>query len=412
MKKKKTVKVGIGFVTGRKSFKNVAQTYIEGWNTALNKEISLNLFVSYDLKYSNTRASDYKISDEGLLDIVDSAHYLSSTSIDTEAQSLVVKGVITQAEAKLIFGEGYAMKRNATLYYALKNNMDYLIFLDDDEYPMAVFKTEIGIAWKGQEIISTHIQNIQHADMTHGYHCGYVSPIPNLRFNESLAEEDFHLFIEAISNDIINWESVKQKMDDGGATYASLATINEQMVEYVEEIGGMKFISGANLGFNLSNIDKVFPFYNPPGARGEDTFLSTAICECKIRKIHCYTFHDGFGEYENLLHGVLPTQLKTMRPDKSAVTNRFLKATIGWIRYKPLLIYITDKNNFEARIAQIRENLKLVLPKICAYFENDRFMEIMEELELYQGNVKRHYRDFQKTKAAWIKVVKYLKNGI
>jgi hypothetical protein len=412
LKKKKTVKVGIGFVTGRKSFKNVAQTYIEGWNTALNKEISLNLFVSYDLKYSNTRASDYKISDEGLLDIVDSAHYLSSTSIDTEAQSLVVKGVITQAEAKLIFGEGYAMKRNATLYYALKNNMDYLIFLDDDEYPMAVFKTEIGIAWKGQEIISTHIQNIQHADMTHGYHCGYVSPIPNLRFNESLAEEDFHLFIEAISNDIINWESVKQKMDDGGATYASLATINEQMVEYVEEIGGMKFISGANLGFNLSNIDKVFPFYNPPGARGEDTFLSTAICECKIRKIHCYTFHDGFGEYENLLHGVLPTQLKTMRPDKSAVTNRFLKATIGWIRYKPLLIYITDKNNFEARIAQIRENLKLVLPKICAYFENDRFMEIMEELELYQGNVKRHYRDFQKTKAAWIKVVKYLKNGI
>ncbi|MDR1961899.1 MAG: hypothetical protein LBQ16_06410, partial [Gracilibacteraceae bacterium] len=347
--------------------------------------------------------------DEGILDIVDSAHYLSSVSIDAEAQSLIDKKVISPAESRLIFGEGYAMKRNATLYYALKNNMDYLIFLDDDEYPLAVFKTARGIAWKGQEILSTHIQNIQYADMTHGYHCGYVSPIPNLRFNETLSESDFRLFIEAISNDIISWKSVKKKMDAGGVTYASLATINEQMVEYVEEIGGMKFISGANLGFNLSNIDKVFPFYNPPGARGEDTFLSTAICECKIRKIHCYTFHDGFGVYENLLHGVLPTELKTIRPDKAAVTNRFLKASIGWIRYKPLLIYITDKQNFDSRIAKMRENLRVVIPKICAYFENDKFSDIIAELELYQANVKRHFRDFQKTKEAWIKIVKYLK---
>jgi hypothetical protein len=409
---KNKINVGIGFVTGRRSFKNVAQAYIEGWNASENKEVSLNLFVSYDLKYSDTRASDYKISDEGILDAVDSAHYLSSASIAVEAQSLVDKKVITSAEARLLFGEGYAMKRNATLYYALKNNMDYLIFLDDDEYPMAVFKTAIGIAWKGQEIISTHVQNIQHADMTHGYHCGYVSPIPTLRFDDTLTESDFRMFIEAVSNDIVSWSSVKEKMNTGGVTYARLSTINEKMVEYVEEIGGMKFISGANLGFNLSNIDKVFPFYNPPGARGEDTFLSTAICECKIRKIHCYTFHDGFGEYENLLHGVLPSELKEIRPDKSGVTTRFLKAAIGWIRYKPLLIYITDKKNFDARIAKIRRDLQAVIPKLCAYFSNDRFADVLTELELYQSKAERHYKDFQKTKQAWIKVVRYLKEEV
>lgn len=410
MKTTNKINVGIGFVTGRRSFKNVAQTYIEGWNSSENKDISLNLFVTYDLKYSNTRPSDYKISDEGILDTVDSAHYLSSASIAVEAQSLADKGVITPAEAKLLFGEGYAMKRNATLYYALKNNMDYLIFLDDDEYPMAVFKTAIGIAWKGQEIIATHIRNIQHADMTHGYHCGYVSPIPTLGFDDTLTERDFRLFIESVSNDIISWKSVREKMNAGGVTFASLATINEQMVEYVEEIGGMKFISGANLGFNLSNIDKVFPFYNPPGARGEDTFLSTAICECKIRKIHCYTFHDGFGEYENLLHGVLPSELKAITPDNVAVANRFLKAAIGWIRYKPLLIYITDKENFDARIAKIRADLKIVIPKLCKYFKNDKFADILTELEVYQANAPRHFRDFQKTKKAWIKVVQYLKS--
>ena len=56
----------------------------------------------------------------------------------------------------------------------------------------------------------------------------------------------------------------------------------------------MKFISGANLCFNLKNYKNFPPFYNPPGARGEDTFLSTCLSECSVRKVPCYTFHDGF----------------------------------------------------------------------------------------------------------------------
>ena len=39
------------------------------------------------------------------------------------------------------------------------------------------------------------------------------------------------------------------------------------------QINKAKFISGANLCINLTDAKRVFPFYNPPGARGEDTFL-------------------------------------------------------------------------------------------------------------------------------------------
>ena len=60
--------------------------------------------------------------------------------------------------------------------------------------------------------------------------------------------------------------------------------IFSRTTEVVEEKNKMKFISGANLGFNLKNLDKLFPFYNPPGARGEDTFLSTCICESNNNK--------------------------------------------------------------------------------------------------------------------------------
>lgn len=410
---KKKINVGVGFVTGRKNFKNVVKTYVGNWNESRlvdNKKYALHLFVAYDLKYKSTKVSDYKITDEEILDMVDSAYYLGNSSITNEAQYLVEKKVISLKEAKLIFGEGYAMKRNAVLYFALKNKMDYLVFLDDDEYPLATIKIKDNIVWKGQEVLSTHINNIKYSDMTHGHHCGYISPIPHLDFNDKLSEDEFRIFIESISNDIINWDSVKEKMNDGGITYASLDIINSEIIEVVKEINGMKFISGANLGFNLKNLDKLFPFYNPPGARGEDSFLSTSIGECNIRKVPCYTFHDGFSIYEDLLLGVLPNKLKVMRADSGAITKRFLKASIGWIRYKPLLLYITQRDNYETEIAKMKENLSNVIPKICNYFRNDEFKSILDELEFFHTHVEDHYKDFESTKSAWLKVVKFLKN--
>jgi hypothetical protein len=412
MKMKSKINVGIGFVTGRKSFKSVVKTYIDNWNESGvldTKDFALHLFVAYDLKYSSTKFSDYRVSDEEILDTVDSAHYLGNNAIENEAEHLIEKKAITRSEANLIFGEGYAMKRNIVLYFAFKNKMDYLIFLDDDEYPIATININKSIVWKGQEVISTHINNIAHADMTHGHHCGYISPIPHVSFNSGLTEEDFKLYIESISNDIINWESVREKMDNGGVTFADLDVINSKKIEYVKEINGMKFISGANLGFNLKNIDKIFPFYNPPGARGEDTFLSTSIGECEIRKVHCYTFHDGFGVYEHLLLGVLPNALKIVHPDQGVVTKRFLKASIGWIRYKPLLIYITDGENFNTRILKIKSDLEYVLPKISNYFQNNEFMDILKELDFYIKHVEKHYKDFEKTKATWVKIVTHLR---
>ena len=409
---KKKINVGVGFVTGRKNFKNVVKTYVDNWNESGlvdNKKYALHLFVAYDLKYKSTKLSDYKITDEEIMDMVDSAYYLGDSSIITEAQYLVEKKVISLKEAKLIFGEGYAMKRNAVLYFALKNKMDYLIFLDDDEYPIATIKINDSIVWKGQEVLSTHINNIKDVDMTHGHHCGYISPIPHLNFNDKLSEDDFRIFIESISNDIINWNSIKEKMNDGGVTYADLDIINSDITKDVKEINGMKFISGSNLGFNLKHIDKLFPFYNPPGARGEDTFLSTCISEYNIRKVPCYTFHDGFSNYEHLLLGVLPNQLKAMRADSSVINKRFLKACIGWIRYKPLLIYITQRNSYETEIMKMKEKLSNVIPKICDYFGNEEFKKILDELEFYDDHVEEHYKDFENTKLAWEKVMNFIK---
>jgi hypothetical protein len=223
-----------------------------------------------------------------------------------------------------------------------------------------------------------------------------------------MTEYDFRLLIEAISNDIINWDTVLSVMNNGGVTYADTKILVSDDAEEVQEVNHAKFISGANLCINLTSPDRVSPFYNPPGARGEDTFLSTCLSERKVLRVPCYAFHDGFSTYRHLMDGVLPIKLKYIEADSEAVVTRFYLACIGWIRYKPLLLYITQQEHYEEKIEKMREQLAATLPKVCAYFGRKDFMNISKELELYNKNVRKHYQQFIQTQQIWTKVCEFL----
>jgi len=412
MKENRIINVAIGFVTGRLMFQNVLKTYINKWvedGLIENKKVRIHVLVSYDLRYKNTNTNDYKKVPKELQDLIDSIHFYGSNEIEEEIALLAkIDNTINADDCYLLFGEGYAKKRNIITYFAIKLKMDKLLFIDDDEYPLATYKNNDGkLVWMGQSILSTHLQFNDQADITHGLHCGYISPIPYLVFNNLLTENDFKLFIEALSNDIITWDKIKQVIiNQKGVTYSDENILTNQESYEVEETNGMKFISGANLCFNLKNYKKLPPFYNPPGARGEDTFMSTALNDLKVVKVPCYAFHDGFSMYNNLLNGVLPIELKPIENTSSKVLNRFVSATIGWIRYKPLLVYITDRDNFEATMETMEINLKHTIPKMCAYFKTEEFHKIMIEFHKYKNNVTLYFDEFEKTKTTWTRLLK------
>lgn len=406
------IRVGIGFATGRKSFQKVLKTYVYNLcesGLVENKNIHLSLFVAYDLKYSHTLSTDYTNIKASVRDLLDDVYFICDETMQEDAEELIQNNVIDSDEAKLFFGHsGYASKRNALLYAAIKNKMDYLLFLDDDEYPVAVTNSRSTAVWGGQEVLSTHLQHIQQADITNGYHCGYISPIPYVEFNNTLIEEDFRFFIEAISNDIVNWDTIQSVMNNGGITYADTKVLTEKPVLAVPEVKHTKFISGSNLCINLTKPDRVKAFYNPPGARGEDTFLSTCLSDRNVLRIPCYTFHDGFSAYHHLMDGVLPTHLRPIRIDSELVVNRFYRACIGWIRYKPLLLYITQREAYSEKIEQMNARLNATLPGICAYFGKKEFTNICRELELYHKNVETHYASYISTQEVWSNMVRYL----
>jgi hypothetical protein len=223
-----------------------------------------------------------------------------------------------------------------------------------------------------------------------------------------LREDDFRLFIEAISNDIVSWDTLKKVIKNGGATYADTDILIKNEAEEVLEVNGAKFISGAYLCINLTRPERVNAFYNPPGARGEDTFLSTTLTDRKVLKVPCYTFHDGFGAYGHLLDGVLPIRLKPVPAEGEAVVARFYRACVGWIRYKPLLLYITQRGHYAAKIEDMRQKLNQTVPKICKFFGDDRFGHILLELEHYNRSVEKHYAEFMQTNIIWRKITEYI----
>lgn len=405
------VNVGIGFATGRKSFRKVLKTYLFNFKESgltERENVRLKLLVAYDLRYQNTTPADYTRVRPDLLDMLDAAFFIGKATMQREMNLLVREGVINRREAALFFGSGYAAKRNAVLYTALKNKLDYLIFFDDDEYPLAVTNTRRSAIWGGQHVLTTHLRYIPDADITNGHHCGYISPIPYIAFNDVLDEDTFRLFIEAISNDIINWQNIRAVMENGGVTYADTKVLVSNQAEEVPLYHRTKFISGSNLCLNLRDPLRVNAFYNPPGARGEDTFLSTCLAERRVLRVPCYTFHDGFSTYQHIMDGVLPIKLKYISADSEAVIRRFYQACSGWIRYKPLLLYITRRENYDEEITRMQENIARTLPKLCAYFDCRSFMNIPAELEQYHRNVGKHYRQFIDTQRVWRKITAYL----
>lgn len=404
--------LALAFATGRKQFKDVLATYLSAYkaSVARNEQMPLRLIVlvCYDLTYSGAAREDFVKIDPGVLEGVDSIRFIGQEDMQALREELAAGGIINAREAALLFDCGYAAMRNALVYAALQENADYLLFIDDDEYPLAVSKDESGQAlWYGQDVIGAHLANIEDAAITHGHHCGYVSPIPSLDFEDGYTQDQFKTYIEAVSNDIVDWPSIQRINADGGVTYGSDEIMHNTQAFEVLETNGVKFISGSNLCLNLKYFYRgqcIPPFYNPPRARGEDSFLATCLSEFRIQKVPVYTFHDGFLRYPSILKGVLPPTLEAIQSGQVSVQERFLKASIGWVRYKPLLLYITNRPGFKYQAWRIQEELKRASRDMAEYLEEPGFMSLEDEFASYASQVEEHSADFTAARVAWLKL--------
>ena len=407
----KEINFGIGFVTGRSNVCKVINSY---YNYVLDQlseydgKVNLTFYILYDLSYQHAKRTDfYGIIPEIYRKNI-TITYITPEHIEEEKKVLVENKLLLEREAEMFLGHGHAKGRNTVMYWALKDKIDYLLFWDDDEYPYACMKDENGkVYWKKQRNVIDHINYIQkeNATITRGWHCGYISPIPYIKTEEGISENDVKDFIEAISNEAVTWESIKEIFEKhGGVTFADKKLADGEGAFEIQSENGAKWIAGSTICLNLNEIDKIPAFYNPPGARGEDTFFSVLLDDAKVVRIPMYHFHDGFLKYTGIMNNILPTKLKRIDNDEESIGPRFFKASTGWIKYKPLLMYIQDKEHYKEKIEIAKEKLKNSSEKIDVLFENSDFTRLPDIFEEYDIMVEQHYQDFLETNRIWNKL--------
>lgn len=400
------VNFGIGFVTGRANVCKIINSFYDEILEQIeraHKKVNITIFILFDTEYQGTKREDfYNIKQEVYEKI--NIKYITPEGVNEEIKKLVARHDMQEEDMRFFFGNGHAKGRNTVMYYAIKHKMDYLLFWDDDEYPLATLKEDGKTTWMKQDNILKHIECMEQekADVTIGYHCGYISPIPYIDFNEKFTEENFEKLIEVVSNDIVSWESIREKMENNnGVTYAKKELAQGIGTYEIKSDGIGKWVAGSTLCLNLKNRDKIPAFYNPPYARGEDTFFSTLLDNSKTMRVPVYHFHDGFLKYTEIMNGIYPKSLRKINVKEENIKTRFFKASIGWIRYKPLLLYIKDKEKYEDEIKRMIKKLKEIVPKLNDFFEDECFTTLLKDLKLYHNNVKKHYEDYVKTNEIW-----------
>lgn len=400
--------VAIGFVTGRANVCNIINTYSEYVREQMlkfYKNTKITFYILYDLQYQDAKEEDFYNIDDNLFDNADiKIKYITPKDILEIKRKMKEKFKFTDEMVDSIVGTGHARGRNTIMNCAYYDKMDYLLFWDDDEYPVACIKNEDGsITWKMQDNVVKHIETMEKydVDVTIGYHCGYISPIPYMNFDKEDDEIAINDFIKGISNEIITWESIKEKYENNnGVTFADEQIMNSEPYE-IKGDEGKKYVAGSTLCINLNHIEKIPAFYNPLNARGEDTFFSIGLDNAKVMKVPVYHFHDGFLKYRQIMNGQFPKHLRLIRHSEDTVEKRFYKACLGWIKYKPLLIYIIERENYRNIISDVYNRLEVSIPKINSLYPNYNFNDIIEALKVYDQNVEKDYESFIKVNGIW-----------
>lgn len=412
--RKEEINLGIGFVTGRPNACDIINKYHKKVVEQVAKyhcKVNITIFILYDINYQQAEKQQfYKLEPEIYKYI--NAEYITPENIEEDKKILKGRYGFSQRETNSILGHGHAKGRNTLMYYALKRNIDYLIFWDDDEYPVACLKDKNGeIIWKEQDNIIKHLENIENADISIGYHCGYISPIPYVELNKEIDESVFKHYIEAVSNELVDWQLIREIMKkNNGVTYADPKIANGYKAYELELENGSKWVAGSTLCVNLNNVDKIPAFYNPPEARGEDTFFSMKLNECKVIKTPIYHFHDGFLKYRSIMLEKYPKKLRKIEPKDENVGNRFLRASVGWLKYKPLLMYIQNQKTYKEEIEKVRNNLKISIPEVEKLFPGMEFGQLIDVLNLYDQEVEKHYKEYLETNKVWNKIKSNLCN--
>ena len=99
-----------------------------------------------------------------------------------------------------------------------------------------------------------------------------------------------------------------------------------------------------------------------------------------------------------------PKTLRKIKVEDEQIAKRFIQASKGWIKYKPLFQYITHKETYQEQMKSTYTKLEASIPEINKLFKDEDFSFLLQDLSKYDKNVKKHYNEYIKTNEIWNKL--------
>ncbi|WP_314638333.1 hypothetical protein [Olsenella phocaeensis] len=125
----------------------------------------------------------------------------------------------------------------------------------------------------------------------------------------------------------------------------------------------------------------------------------------KVARAPVYTFHDGFMRYSGLLQGNLPLRLGRVEATDPRVVERFYKACLGWISYKPLLMWLAGRDDFDSRARRVSGELRYLAPRMERRFYLP-FGQVAREFSRFSRRVALDEENYEANLAAWEKLMR------
>lgn len=400
--------VHLVFCSGRRTLPLVAGMLartLERWGHPASCDLSLT--IAYDPGFQGLSPLDFSLPDEVEHQFA-AVSYLGPATWEQLIWLQRSFGLDEAGFAVLFKPRGYSSQKNIALAHALLAGADYLLFLDDDEYLAAPFKKDDGrLEWEEGDLLGTHLRGLQGAAITCGVETGYSSPVP----------ADLDLYLD---------EEVRRRL--GAVLALGSEFIGERTFMHLRDLirygdrdelrrlprplvrqRGVAQMSGGNIAFDLGAVRQgvIPPYFNPPGARGEDALLGAQLDGVACHQVPACIFHDPFQHYLGIARGEYPSQLEGVGAGPESL-ERFCRVFIGWLRYAPLLLRMTmaDAREREERLGRMLGELDELGPVLARGLGWPGFAQGAEELRRYRARVEKDWEDLQRAKEAWFRLVR------
>ncbi len=265
----------------------------------------------------------------------------------------------------------YGAYRNAVLFKALLDGMDYLLFFDTDVEPRVLIDLEgLKAKWQDIDFVGSHMRSLtkEHISATTSEYSGYYI-IPPMSFSG----------LGDLLTGLGKGMSVEYMEDCHDHQCLNLGSASPGFPRPIKKpLGG-------NLGLDLRRARRLAPFYSTIynfdnmtiKGRGEDTLLGQAISVSRgqIMDVDLRVFHHTYEGFPAV-------------PDirRKSIRDRFYLACLGWIGRNPFLSWYLDQlgaleTDLRSETAMQRIGLEIGGERAAEHLKDPRFTGLINAFE-------------------------------